>query len=307
MMGVNCVIPFIHWLVLITPYSSTLITENHKGSKLTSVPETLNNNVQYLDLQQNLITNITKTSLVNYPNLIMLVMKRNPLRYIHDESFDNNSKLQNLILNSNKLCYIPASFGLAQHSLIEILMRSAVVSESVKLNFSKFSVLKMLNLGRNPLTKFEASNLPKSLESLRFDDAKLVVMPNFQLYTPKITIISLSGNNLSYIPDEYMMDLQLESVNFRDNNLETIPDLFDQPLQKLQIANNPLRCNESLCWVRLWARKKTVVLTDIKSVTCESPLYSVGKKLLDVDPVKMGCYKGEWLRLSKSWSNMTVL
>ena len=120
-----------------------------------------------------------------------------------------------------------------------------------------------------------------------------IVTPNFQLYTPQITIISLSRNNFSYIPDEYIMDLQLEGIDIRDNTLETIPDLFDQPLQKLKVAGNPLRCNQSLCWVRLWARKETVVLTGIESAVCQSPSFMTGKSLLGVDPVKMACYKGD--------------
>ena len=115
-------------------------------------------------------------------------------------------------------------------------------------------------------------------------------MPNFQLYTPKITSISLSGNNFSYIPDEYIMGLQIESIDIRDNTLETIPDLFDQSLQKLKVSGSPLCCNQSLCWVRLWAKKQTVVLTGIALAVCRSPSSMVGKSLLDVDPVKMGCY-----------------
>ena len=120
-----------------------------------------------------------------------------------------------------------------------------------------------------------------------------IVTPNFQRYTPQITIISLSGNNFFYIPDEYIMDLQLEGIDILDNTLETIPDLFDQTPQKLKVAGNPLRCNQSLCWVRLWARKKTVVLTDIESAVCQSPGFMTGKSLLSVDPVKMACYKCE--------------
>ena len=166
MMDVNYAITSIHWLVLIKQYSSTLITENHKGAKLTSVPETLKNSVEYLILQQNEIKNITKTSLVNYPNLIKLDMKRNQLRYIHNGSFDNTSKLQTLALNSNDLRYIPVTLGLAQHSLIAIFMRNAVASESVNVNFSRFPTLKLLNLGNNPLTKFEASNWPLSLKTI---------------------------------------------------------------------------------------------------------------------------------------------
>ena len=122
MLDVKYVIAFIRWIVLFTQSSTTLITENHKNSGLVSVPETLNNSVEYLILAQNEITHITKTSLANYPNLMQLDMERNQLWYINDGSFDHNPKLQSLNLNSNHLRYIPATLSLAQQSLIEIFM-----------------------------------------------------------------------------------------------------------------------------------------------------------------------------------------
>ena len=135
--------------------------------------------------------------------------------------------------------------------------------------------------------------MPINLETLHLNEMMPVVVPNFHLYTPKITILQLRANNFSYIPDEYMRDLQLEEINIRDNKLETIPDLFYQPLQVLRLAGNPLRCNESLCWVRLRARKKTIVLAGIASAVCQSHSSMAGKSLLDVDAVKMRCCKGE--------------
>ena len=55
MIAIIYVNTFILWLVLITQYSSTLITENHKGASLTSVPEMVKNSVEYLILQENRI------------------------------------------------------------------------------------------------------------------------------------------------------------------------------------------------------------------------------------------------------------
>ena len=87
---------------------------------------------------------------------------------------------------------------------------------------------------------------------------------------------------------------QLNKFDIRSNKLETIPDLYDKPLQLLIIDDNPVCCNVSLCWVRLWAKKKTEVLVGTEGVVCHSPSYFEGQKLLDVDAIKMWCYKGEW-------------
>ena len=132
-----------------------------------------------------------------------------------------------------------------------------------------------------------------NLEELFLSFVMLFAIPNFQLYTPRITTIKLRGNNITHIPDEYIVGLQLEKLDIRDNKLEAIPDLFDQPLKQSKIADKPLRCNASLCWLRLWSRKKTTVLKCIESTSCQSPSYLTGKRLLDIDPVKMGCYSGE--------------
>ena len=49
-----------------------------------------------------------------------LIMIHNSLDYIQDGSFDHNPKLQTLDCRHNKLRYIPADFGPATSSLINI-------------------------------------------------------------------------------------------------------------------------------------------------------------------------------------------
>ena len=285
---------FFQWFVLTTGSTSTLITEDHESAGFTAVPENLNTNVEHLILSNNKLQNITVTSLANYPTLINLDVARNEIRYIHDGSFDHNPTLEYLNLNSNFLRYIPTYFSLAQNSLIHIRLWDGLEKELETMNFSKFLLLKTLNLGSNPLAKFDASNLPKDLDNFLLAYALLLEMPNFSIYTPEITVIKLRNNNLSYIPADSMLELQqLREFDIRANRLETIPDLYDRPLEKLRINDNPLNCNESLCWVRLWARTKGVALKSIDSAVCQSPSYFAGQMLVEVDPVQMACYKGE--------------
>ena len=242
---------FFQWFVLTTGSTSTLITEDHESARFTAVPENLNTNVEHLILSNNKLQNITVTSLAKYPTLINLDVARNEIRYIHDGSF-HNPTLEYLNLNSNFLRYIPPYFSLAQDSLIHIRLWDGLEKELETMNFSKFPLLKTLNLGSNPLAKFDASNLPKDLDNFLLAYALLLEMPNFSIYTPEITVIKLRNNNLSYIPADSMLELQqLREFDIRPNRLETIPDLYDRPLEKLRINDNPLICNESLCWVRL--------------------------------------------------------
>ena len=287
------VIFLIHWFALTTESRSTLIKENYKTSGLTVVPENLNTNVEELILFNNKIENITRSSLANYRNLIKLDLRYNSLRYIYDSSFDHNPKLRILELNVNFLRYIPAYLGPAQTSMVDIDFWRAMEIELVNLNFSKLSSLKKLNLGANRIKIYDGSNLPRNLEIFFLRLGELEVMPNFALYAPNITLIKIALNNLSHIPDKFMSGLKhLHSFNVDDNKLETIPDLYDYPLINLRLSNNPLSCNQSLCWVRLWARKKPAPLAGLEEAVCSSTSYFGGQNLMHVDPVQMECYKG---------------
>ena len=299
-MDVRKSVVLLQWLTLTAWSTSTLITENLQSAGFTTVPENLNTKVQYLILKANKIQNITKNSLANYHNLIKLDLERNEIRYIHDGSFDHNPKLQYLALNGNSLRYISADFGLAQNSLVDINLWRGMEMELKNMNFSKFPLLRKINLGGNPLTKFDASNLPRGLDEFLLTYASLLVMPNFSAYTPNITHIKLKNNSLSHIPAGSMLGLQqLREFDIAAMRLETIPDLYSQPLEMLKINKNPLRCNESLCWVRLWTRTKDVTLKGINAAVCKSPSYFAGRTLVEVDPVQMRCYKGGcgWVNL----------
>ena len=120
-------------------------------------------------------------------------------------------------------------------------------------------------------------------------------MPDLHLYTPNISIIILKYNNISQIPAETIIGMkQLRHLNVYSNNLKIIPDLYHSSLEILEIGKNPLCCDESLCWVRLCARKKPAALTVPGKPVCSSPDYIEGKLLMEGDPVKMGCYKGHY-------------
>ena len=259
------------------------------------MPENLNNNVEYITLENNEIKTITKTSLANYPNLIRPNLRNNAIRNIRDGSFDHNAKLQILQLKGNSLRYIPANFFPAQISLVTINLNLVMEKRLPNLNLRNFPSLCVLWLGANPLKSFDASYLPKDLGLIGLKKAMLTAIPDLSPHAPNITSIEITKNNISYISPEFVSGLkQLNKFDIGSNQLETIPDFYDTPLQILKINDNPISCNVSLCWVRLWAQKKTEALTGISEAVCHSPSYFEGYRLMDVDAVKMGCYKGRW-------------
>ena len=272
---------------------TALITENHRKMGLTIVPENLNTDVEVLILKINNIHSITNRSLANYPSLVTLNMENNVLNYIYEGAFDSNANLQYLYLKNNMLRYIPADFGPAKYSLLVVNLYAGMEIELTNMNFSQFSVLQELHIGGNPMERVDASNLPKDIQQFILSNSVLTVMPSFFPYTPGIRVIKLGNNNIAHISAGSVTGLQqLTSFRIQRNQVETIPDMYHQPLETLTIDGNPLVCNQSLCWVRMWTMVKAIDLFGIDRAICHSPSYLAGKTLLDVDPVAMACYLG---------------
>ena len=163
------------------------------------------------------------------------------------------------------------------------------------MHFTKFSQLYELSLGGNGLLKLDLGNFPNTLGNFNLKWGDLSTMPNLHLYMPNISAILLKSNNISRIPTENFVGMkQLRHLDVYNNNLKTIPDLYHSSLEILEIGKNPLCCNESLCWVRLWARKKSIALKVPGKPVCSSPGYIEGELLMDSDPVEMECYKGQY-------------
>ena len=96
--------------------------------------------------------------------------------------------------------------------------------------------------------------------------------------------------NIRYIADMPHL-ASLKSLIIPNNALVAIPDLFHVPLSRITWVGNPIECNMSLCWVRMWGHVKPSTLT-LDSMTCESPSEVAGLKVTDIHPVAMKCYAG---------------
>ena len=162
------------------------------------------------------------------------------------------------------------------------------------LNFSTLESLSELHMGGFPLMNFDASNLPRHILIVSFPKAKLTVMPEFSIYTPIIQSIVLSKNSISIFSEESVKGLNnLVIIKFSGANFKTVPDLFNRPLERFLISDNPIHCNVSLCWIRMWNWKKPRQLEKVEETVCDSPRSFHGRKLMEIDPVDLECYEGE--------------
>ena len=264
------------------------------NQNLTSIPQDFDQLVTEMYLGNNEITRITNMSLHQYRLLRVLDIRFNGLIYIEDGSFDNNPYLEELNARKNLITYLPYSYGLAASSLRTIDLWDALNLQATReINFTHLTGLRWLNIGSaNYRGSFDSAVLPESLEFISLNWARLERFPIFTHHTPNIDRITIKGNKITVIPNENLENLKLKSLRVTYNLLSTVPDLYRLPLENLELSNNPLVCNHSLCWVRMCPWMKPQLSID--DARCSSPQFPQGILLTSINPVILDCQHGEF-------------
>ena len=292
MFSMHCIGVFSYYLFLVFDMHLALkVKRQNEG--LTSVPQDINVLVTNLILKDNEITRITNTSLSLYVELISIDLTRNDIMYIEDGAFDTNGKLKKITATNNDIKGLPRSFGAAAGSLEHIMFWAALhYSIITKMNLTELTSLSTINIGSTVYRSgFDAALLPRNLEWICINVARLQNFPDFAPNTPNIHSIILARNEITYIPETAIMGLsELIELGINENRLLTLPDLFHLPMNDLSMRENLLECNQSVCWVRMapWLRQQ-LILDDI---TCNSPQVLQGQRLMDIHPVKLSCHDG---------------
>ena len=265
---------------------------------LTSMPNTsvIPTSITSLYLTSNSVPRINAEDLAPFIHLQGLFIQSNGMRFIEDGSFDNNAKLQNLDLSYNRIYHLPSSFGPPKLYLRRVQFWHALTKNVENLDFGnpvQFPALEEYNIGLCYIDNLELSKLPVSVSKLVLNFNPLAYFPDFASYAPNIVTLLVANTEISYIPAARIKSLtKVRMVSIARNRLKSIPDMYDMSLTILDIGNNPLECNHSLCWVRMWNEKKPTPLS-MDSAKCASPTTLSGKKLRDVHPVELQCYQGE--------------
>ena len=285
---------------------------------VTKIPQDLGPALRRLRVHGPTLRYLNRTSLVNYPNLQKLSLESCGLQYIEEGSFDNTPELTDLYLVSVPLIQLPYTLGAAQLSLKWVKFWSMtgthlydLLQDGYLLNFTN---LAYLGIGGNVLRDLNTSILPRQLTYLNVMRTELTTFPKLADVVPlleharfrdnRISTISLENlagldrmisfhieyNQLERLPDIGFM-LQLSELKVPYNNLASLPDLYHLPLRILLLTGNPLSCNKSLCWVRMWPWTKELPV--LGEPSCEEPTALRGVKLMDVHPTLMHCYEGK--------------
>ena len=115
---------------------------------------------------------------------------------------------------------------------------------------------------------------------------------NLSMDSPKLTHFTLAETGISQLPNMQHL-VAPKKIYIHQNNLTTLHDLYDLPLTAVKLARNPLLCDKSLCWLRMWCFVKPVLAElDSTSVKCASPEHLQEAVFVTVHPVDMECYNG---------------
>ena len=302
---------------------SKLVDLSHQN--LTSVPQDIYQFVTALNLECNNVESVDNNSFANYESLLMIELHYNPLKIIGEDTFAKNIQLVGLYMMGCQLKSLPQSFGLDAAKRLRYFMAWNSIKDPAIIRgpyFGDFPPLISLNFPRTDLFSLDKLTIPPTIKSLNVGRTRLTSFPNvtatrlhrlsyFRVYGNSIPYIStatfdgisddlhtihLHNNGLLWVPDLSSKG-KLETIKLHGNNLETVPDLLSLNLKELTLADNPIICDQRMCWWKMWHRLKSrPAITD--DVICTNPPELAGSVLSEVNPRDMHCYKGELRLLS---------
>ncbi|XP_047424803.1 transforming growth factor beta activator LRRC33 [Mugil cephalus] len=277
-----CLLPV--WRIL-TPVSShpqhgpCLViqrTAQCNNAKLSSVPASLPDNIEELQLDNNHIQTLQDTSLLRYPSLKTLGLACNGLEKLELNTFQDSKLLENLNLANNYLniSYQESSLALKKlpslraldlsenmldDEMVAVLLRNLTFLEYLNLSgnflrrldetsFSDLYHLKELDLQRNMMFEIDGAfdSNPK-LQRLNLAFNYLPCLTDFHM--AQLVVLNVSHNMIEwFISRQDLNDtFQLETLDLSDNRLLFFPFLPTQShLKNLYLSHNTVRFYEHL-------------------------------------------------------------
>ena len=305
-------------IFLFIPSVHTL-TVNLYNHTLARVPQNITMDVTILHLDLNNILHLSDCCFCNYPQLEELYLQQNGLEIVSETAFANNSRLYRLQLAYNRIIFFPSFLLGAGESLTKIDLRveDGAAVTLTNLSFLNYPNLEYISLMHNHISSgvLHMFNLP-SLTSLFAKDCGLIVFPDlsaatqleqFQLTNNKFNSVppqsiygltklnrfSVANSGITQLPNNMQHLVALESLVLHQNKLSTLPDLFNLSLTYILLNRNPVLCDQSLCWLRMWCfMKPPPTGFDSTLLKCASPESLRDSILMTVNPADMECYKG---------------
>ena len=314
--------------------NATFYTIDQTKLALIAVPQDVDVDVQKLLLGFNDIQEIDHGSFPLYTSLIILNMDKNPLKFIRDNSFENNANFWIFSCISCQIQILPYDWGPNTPNFGHFYLMFGIDDDVATTifrypYFEAFRKIKYIGIRNAPVKTMNNLKLPASINIWFIAYAGLTTFPNLSaLNFPFLHTINIEGNTIDVIStDDWtavsdtlerfkamhcalttIPDLsdkpKLWDIDLSDNYLETIPDMLNMTsLTNLKLAGNSrMSCDHRMCWRRLWDRIRAhLTITD--DVICVTPPRLAGYQLSAVNPKLMGCAQG----IAKSAAHQQVV
>ncbi|KAG7493858.1 fibromodulin-like [Solea senegalensis] len=233
------------------------------GRGLTAMPS-IPSHIKYLYLQNNAITAVSDSALMNATNLVWLMMHHNQLtsEAIGKKAFLNLEQLERVYLQHNNLTSIPSNLPRSlrdlrlNHNKIEkvtpvdlegmdnltILYLHDNVVTDMSTSLKALTSLTMLDISSNQLTKVPES-LPENLHQLYLEFNSIDSVPEgFLNRFTQLQYVRMSHNQIkdNGIPPNTFNVTGLVELDLSFNKLERIP-LVSATLQHLYLQANQIK------------------------------------------------------------------
>jgi Leucine-rich repeat (LRR) protein len=220
------------------------------NNQLTELSATLFNglnNLQVLWLYNNQLTQLPATLFKGLNNLREIYLYDNQLTQLPATLFNGLNNLQVLWLYSNQLTQLPATLFNGLNNLQEVLLSNNQLTELLATLFNGLNNLRVLHLDNNQLTELSAMlfNGLNNLREIYLYDNQLTQLPA-TLFNGlnNLQILYLHDNQLTQLPATLFNGLNnLRYLSLSNNQLTELPGtLFNglNNLQYLSLSNNQL-------------------------------------------------------------------
>lgn len=196
---------------------------NLYGNKLMAIKLDSLINLQYLDLSENRITEIT--GLDNLTNLKELHLSKNQITHI--KGFDHLTNLEKLYLSGNQLTEITGLDNLA--NLKQLYLNENQIT-CIK-GLENLSHLEILSLSYNKITHIQGIDRLTDLRQLWLNENQITHIEGLSNQT-NLSYLCLFGNNISFIPMSIMLLGKLTEFYF---------DMMNNPIVDRLIERNRLK------------------------------------------------------------------
>ena len=191
-------------------------------------------------LNHNNISNIESEAFFNMTSLVALDVSHNVLFYVNPcRWFDNSTKIVLLLLIFNNIKHVEGLECMSQMNILNLFANELSTIPSLRDCVN----LQLLDLGKNGISNISGSEIYPAirLKQLYLDGNEMLRLRAFS-NSSSISIISLSFNNLTYIPAFCFHGLQsLKTLELKNNQVFHIGVYtFPANMQNLDLYGNEL-------------------------------------------------------------------